>query len=122
MKFLAFGAARVDGNVVSIVQEPSDFPLNIWDEHASPMSQRSLSFHFVEIGARSKLRPRDTWMAYRNELTEIAKWAQEGLIVPPAVLLVGHLAAQTVCKAHGILESGHAGGKLVMTVGADGRP
>jgi len=122
MKRLAFHAARVDGNVVSIVEEPPDFPLNIWDERTSPMSQRSLSFHFVEIGARAWMRERATWLEYRRELDQIARWAQAGQIAPPPVRVMGPLAACTAREAHTLLETGHAGGKLVMTIGdTDGR-
>ena len=47
----AFDTVAADGHVVSIVEEPATYPLNLWDEHTSPMVLRSVSYHFVQLAA-----------------------------------------------------------------------
>jgi hypothetical protein len=36
MKRLCFECVRINGQVVSIIEEPADFALNLWDENTSP--------------------------------------------------------------------------------------
>lgn len=116
MKLLCFDAAAVDGDVVSIVEEPANFALNIWDEQTSPLSMRSLSFHFVEIGARARSSVRANWTLYRQELDWLAERIDDGRLSPPPVTVVGSLSAETARAAHERIATGHSGGKLVMRV------
>jgi NADPH:quinone reductase len=121
MKSLCFNVVEVDGHVVSIVEEPADFPLNIWDEQSSPLSLRSLSFHFVEIGAMSRYMSPDHWTRYRTKLDWLTTQAESGAIMPPRIKIVGTLCAETARLAHQQLATRHAGGKLVMTMKALGQ-
>ncbi|WP_086739230.1 quinone oxidoreductase family protein [Erythrobacter colymbi] len=118
MKLLAFDTVAVDGHVVSIVEEPADFPLNLWDETASPMSMRSLSFHFVELSAGARLVGRDALCFFRKGFDWLGTQVDAGLIRPPRIQDMGVLSADTARKAHRLLATGHAGGKLIMTTGS----
>jgi NADPH:quinone reductase len=121
MKTLCFQVVEADGHVVSIVEEPADFPLNIWDEPTSPLSLKSLSFHFVEIGAMSRYSSPDRWARYRTELDWLTMQAESGAIKPPRIKIVGTLSAETARLAHQQLATRHAKGKLVMTMKALGQ-
>jgi NADPH2:quinone reductase len=117
MKELCFAVAAVDGRVVSIVEEPADSPFNLWDETRSPLILRSLEFHFIQLGARARYAPRETWKVYREQLEAISWFIEEGALKPPAVRTVGPLSAATAREAHRLLEEGRVQGKLVMECG-----
>jgi NADPH2:quinone reductase len=117
MKELCFAVAAVDGRVVSIVEEPADSPFNLWDETRSPLILRSLEFHFIQLGARARYAPRETWTVYREQLEALSRLFQEGALKPPAVRTVGSLSAATAREAHRLLEEGRVQGKLVMECG-----
>lgn len=118
MKLLAFDTVAVDGHVVSIVEEPADFPLNLWDETTSPMSLRSLSFHFVELSAGARLVGADALGFFREGLDWLGAQVDAGAIRPPRILDMGALSAVSARKAHMLLATGHSGGKLIMTSGS----
>lgn len=115
MKALCFEACAVDGQVLSIVEEPADFSLNLWDENTSPLSNKSISFHFEQLGARALLGNREVLALYGMELTWLAAQVDAGRLTAPRVTCMGKLSAKTVAKAHDRLEKGLAQGKLVMT-------
>ncbi len=117
MKRLCFDVAAVEGHVASIVEEPPGFALDLWDEATSPLITRSVSFHFVQLGARASLGPASGWAAYGVRLARLAALYEAGTIAPPAVEVVGSLSAATTRAAHARLEAGHVRGKLVMTAG-----
>jgi NADPH:quinone reductase-like Zn-dependent oxidoreductase len=119
MKRLCFECARVNGEVVSIVEEPADFVLNLWDENTSPLVLKSLSFHFVQLGARAVYGTKDDWKFYRKTLDELRNLLETGIISPPVIQEVGNLSVETIRQAHGLLETGQTWGKLVMTVNND---
>lgn len=114
MKELCFAVAEVEGRVVSIVEEPADSPLNLWDENRSALIIRSLEFHFVQLGARARHAPRETWSVYREQLETLSGFIEQGVLRAPAVRTVGPLSAATAREAHRLLEEGHVQGKLVM--------
>jgi NADPH:quinone reductase len=118
MKRLCFEGVRAGGQVVSIVEEPADFALNLWDENTSPLIMKSLSFHFVQLAARAVYGKRKDWLAYRRMLDEIGKLFEAKILNAPKIQAVGEFSVETVRRAHEMLETGHTQGKLVMTIGA----
>ncbi len=118
MKRLCFDAVAPDGRVVSIVEEPPDYPLNLWDENTSPLMVRSVSFHFVQLGAPARLGPPSGWAAYGQRLRRLAELFESGALPRPRVEGVGPLSADTARRAHTLLEGGHVRGKLVMELDA----
>lgn len=118
MKRLCFDAVAADGRVVSIVEEPSDYPLNLWDENTSALMVRSVSFHFVQLGAPARLGPPSGWVAYGQRLRKLAELFDTGALPRPRVERVGTLSAATARHAHTLLEGAHTRGKLVMELDA----
>ena len=109
-------SVAADGDVVSIIEEPADYPLNLWDEKTSPLSQRSLSFHFVQLGARARSGDAAALGFYRDALDWLTAQAEAGAIKAPAVRVVGPLGAIAAREARTRLATRHAATKLVMTV------
>lgn len=120
MKRLCFDVIGVDGHVVSIVEEPPEYDLNLWDDRTSALMLKSASFHFVQLGARSALGDPATWTVYREQLATLGRLIDEGRVRPPLITALGGLSIESVCQAHRALEDGHVQGKLVMTID-DGR-
>ena len=117
MKRLCFEVVGVDGHVVSIVEEPPGFDLDVWDEHASPLVLRSASLHFVQLAARLAYAPPETWTLYREQLAALARLVDTGAISKVPITEVGRFSVDTVRRAHMLLEGGHVRGKLVATTG-----
>jgi len=111
-KLLAFQAVRPGGRVVSIVEEPADFPLPIWDENESPLVNRSLAFRFVQLGSLVRHAPRASWGWYSETLERLASNPPDALPVE----VVGPLSAATAREAHRRIEAREYAGKLVMRV------
>ena len=116
MKKLCLQLVGDEGRVVSTVAEPEDFSYNIFSAEGSPIFYRSASFHFEYVLARAKSGEPSGWAQYGSKLSEIGGWLDCGKIAPPKVKLLGKLTAETVRKAHRLLEDGHVQGKLVMQV------
>jgi NADPH:quinone reductase-like Zn-dependent oxidoreductase len=114
MKRLCFEAVGVNGQVVSIVEEPADFSLNLWDENTSPMVLKAVSFHFEQLGANA-LQGKNTGVYYR-ELDELKKLLESGQLPAPQISDVGDLSLETVRQAHLKLEESHSKGKMVMKI------
>jgi len=114
MKRLCFDTVAADGRVVSIVEEPPDYPLNLWDENTSALMVRSVSFHFVQLGAPARLGPPSGWVAYGQRLRRLAELFESEALPRPRVESVGRLCAATARRAHTLLEGAHTRGKLVM--------
>ncbi len=117
MKRLCFDAVAADGHVVSIVEEPATYPLNLWDERASPLVLRSASYHFVQLAAALTHGPRAGWGRYGRELAELARLVDAGALPPVAVTDLGPFSLDAVRRAHALLDAGGVRGKLVATVG-----
>ncbi len=116
MKKLCLRLVGDEGRVVSTVAEPEDFSYDIFSAEGSPFFYRSASFHFEYVLARAKSGEPSGWVQYASKLAEIGGWLDCGKIAPPKVKLLGKLSADTVRKAHRLLEDGHVQGKLVMQV------
>ena len=117
MKHLCCNVIDFEGRVVSIVEEPAGFELNVWNARRSPMFTRSASLHFAFLGARAMFGSPETWDIYRTQLEELATLIETGYFDPPEPTVVGDFSAESVQSAHRSLEAGHVHGKLVMPVG-----
>jgi NADPH2:quinone reductase len=116
MKRLGFEVLGPEGHLISAVEEPPDFSINLWDESTSPLVLGSRSFHFVQLGARG-LYGRDADLAWYGEgLRALARMIEEGRLELPPQRCVGELSLAAVREAHALLDASKAGGKLVMDV------
>ncbi len=116
MKRLCFDVVAADGHVVSIVEEPATYPLNLWDERTSPLVVRSASYHFVQLAAALQHGPREGWSRYGRELAALAQLVERGVLPPVAITDVGPFSLDAVRRAHVLLDAGGVRGKLVASV------
>jgi len=118
LKNLCFALAPVDGDVLSVVEEPPDFSLNLWDERTSPLVRRSLRFAFVQLGSTLLIDQPARWSGYGRGVGRAAEAAAQGRLSTylSGVSSVGPLGAEAARAAHRKLESGAVRGKLVMRV------
>jgi NADPH2:quinone reductase len=115
MKRLCCRIIDFDGRIVSIVEEPPGFDLNVWNASRSPLFSHSATLHFEYVGARAMFGKPETWKVYREQLKIIATMIDGGELEPVACTDVGKFSAEAAQKAHAELETGHVQGKLVMT-------
>jgi NADPH2:quinone reductase len=116
MKRLCCQLIDFDGRVVSTVPESESFFFNLW-ERGNPVSSRSASVHIEFLGGRASFGSPETWSIYRKELDILRGLIEAGHIKPPHITLVGEFSAETVRRAHTLLEEGRVQGKLVMSNG-----
>jgi len=117
MKRLCCRIIDFDGGIVSIVEEPVGFELNVWNASRSPLFARSASLHFEYIGARAIFGGPADWEAYRRQFAELTALIESGAIAPITVTVLPGFTVDALAEAHRRLESGHVQGKLVMPVG-----
>lgn len=117
MKRLCCSVIGFDGRIVSIMQEPDDFTLNLWNYVKSPLFSKSATFHFEFLGARGLFGGAEAWKAYRKKLDALTQLLEANHITAPAITAMGSLSVDSVRRAHTILEEGHGKGKLVVSVG-----
>ena len=115
MKRLCAQILDHDGQMVTAVEEPAGFELNVWSAQGSALRARSASIHLVNLGARGRDGGPAEWETYRDALHSLGHWLDTGHIPPAPVTVVGTLGESTVREAHARLESGHTRGKLVLT-------
>lgn len=116
MKRLCCAVTEIDGQVVSAVEEPPGFQLNVWSATDSPVRARALSVHLVNLGARARDGKPAAWDAYRDALSSLGHWLETGHIPPPPVTSLGAMTETALRDAHRRLEEGHVHGKLVLSV------
>ena len=97
----------MDGIVASAVDAPSADDVE-W------LFQRNAAFHAVGANAYMLSHDRSAWSRYRAMLEEFARMYDSGQLRPPRVQAAGSLDAETVERAHGLLERNAVVGKLVM--------
>jgi len=114
LKKLCFEVVAPGSRVVSVVEEPADFPVPVWDEVSSPLVTRSLGFQFVQLGAVLRHGPRSRWARYGADVEWLAREVGAGRVWNP-VEIVGSLSAETAREAHRRIEKGTHRAKLVMT-------
>jgi NADPH:quinone reductase len=117
MKKMCFDATGFDGRIVSIVEEPPEFDLNIWRADISPFFAKSGTYHFVALSARARNGASVDWSVYRPIMSDLASLVETNTITLPKATELGELSEETISRAHSLLEAGHVKGKLVLTVG-----
>ncbi len=115
MKRLCCTIVDFDGRIVSIVEEPPGFDLNVWNASRSPLFSHSATLHFEFVGARAMFGGPETWNVYRRQLESLAQLVDAGQLAPVMCTDVGRFSAEAAQRAHAQLETGHVQGKLVMT-------
>lgn len=115
MKQLCFAVVDMSGHVATIVPEDKGFPIELWARGESISFQKSLSVHFIFVGAESYGGPPQSWNIYRQQLSLIASFIQKGELHILQPNVVGSLSRETVMQAHQMMDQGKAKGKLVMT-------
>ncbi|UCF90972.1 MAG: zinc-binding dehydrogenase [Desulfobacterales bacterium] len=115
MKRLCFNATGFDGRVVSTVEEPAAFDLNIWRAD-SPLFAKSGTYHFVALSARARNGGPDAWSVYREMMSALTDLIESGQVKVPKATELGALSEETLREAHSFLESAHVKGKLVLSV------
>lgn len=117
MKQLCLRVIGFGGSVVSIVEEPTDFPVELFDARNSPLFTKSASLHFQFLGARALFGKPEDWHVYRRELETLRQWIEEGKLRPPQVGDLGEFSEASIRGAHTMLEEGDVQGKLVVRFG-----
>ena len=82
-----------------------------------PLFTKSASFHSVFLRSPVRGGGRPYWGAFRESLGVILEWIEAGRIAPPAITDLGPMTAESVGRAHAMLEKGHTRGKIVLSVG-----
>lgn len=121
MKKLCCRVVEIDGQVVTAVEEPPGFDLDVWSAKGGSAGDgtvraRALSLHQINLGARARDGGPATWETYRDALSTLGHWLDTGHLPPPPVTIAGPLNETTIRAAHKALETGHVRGKLVLTV------
>jgi NADPH:quinone reductase-like Zn-dependent oxidoreductase len=116
MKALCFELVQFDGDVISVVEEPPDFRLQLWDGQQSPLFRRSASLHYPLLGARGLYGEAGTWTPYIERLDHLRALFDTRRFHPLKTTVVGSLSAETVRDGLNRLAHGNVQGKLALTV------
>ncbi len=116
MKELCFAVVDYSGHVASILPEKKGFPIELWARNESVSFAKSLSVHFIFVGAEAYSGPPKSWNIYRQQLSYIAKLIESGELQVFEPEAIGPLSKESVVTAHQKIERGQAKSKLVMTV------
>jgi NADPH2:quinone reductase len=81
---------------------------------AKPLKPKAGSLHWEYMFTRSTFETADM-IAQHNLLTEISKMVDDGLLRTTFGTEMGPINANNLKKAHGLIESGRARGKIVLT-------
>ncbi len=117
MKALCFELVQFDGDVISVVEEPPDFRLRLWDGQKSPLFRRSASLHYPLLGARGLYGEAGTWTPYIERLDYLRALFDARRFHPVRTTVVGSLSADTVREGLDRLARGNVQGKLALSVG-----
>ena len=116
MKRLCCRVIGFEGCVVSIVEEPSDFNLDLFNGRQSPLFARSASFHFEFLAARALFGGPKDWPIYQQKLDALMQLLETGHIKPPAITAINTFSEDSFRTAHTMLEQGEIQGKIVVSV------
>lgn len=116
MTHLCCDAVEIEGNVVSIVSGPKDATQDPAIADEDVLFDKSATFHFELVFALAESAPVERQQVYARQLAELASLIDAKAIKLPKITIVGSLSADTVRKAHRMLEDRHTTGKLVATV------
>jgi NADPH:quinone reductase len=116
MKALCFELVQFDGDVISVVEEPPDFRLKLWDGQHSPLFRRSASLHYPLLGARGLYGEAGAWTPYIERLDYLRSLFDVRRFHPVRTTVVGPLSADTVREGLDRLAHRNVQGKLALTV------
>jgi len=118
MKHVAFEVLGMDGNIVTIVEEPDHqfkTPLYPAINPNKNLFAVNGTFHMVFVGAKALAGP-EYWHHMGDSLDQLTQLLESGQLAPSKVNVLGTLSRATVKRAHEELESHHNIGKLIMLV------
>lgn len=115
MKQLCCRVIGFGGRVVSIVEEPDDFKLDLFNGRESPMFARSATFHFEFLAAKALFGESKDWVIYRQQLEDLMQLIETGQIQAIATTEIGSFSEESFRQAHAMLEQGSVRGKLVVS-------
>jgi NADPH:quinone reductase-like Zn-dependent oxidoreductase len=98
----------VEGHVASVTEAPAP-------DDFERLFEKNASFHPIGANAYMLVEDRRYWARYRAMLEELARMFDAGELAPLPVRNMGPLSADTVTRAHELLEGSAVQGKLVMT-------
>ena len=114
MKELCFALVDFSGHVATILPEEKGFPIELWARGESISFQKSLSVHFIFVGAEGFGGPPKSWNIYHQHMHQLCKFVEQGELHIPEPEVVGSFSRESVMKAHERLDQGKAKSKLVM--------
>ncbi len=117
MKRLCARVVDYWGHIVSCAPEPGEPIEDFFHSQKGPLFAKSASFHSVFLRSPVRGGGRPYWGAFRESLGVISGWIEAGRIAPPAITDLGPMTAESVGRAHAMLEKGHTRGKIVLSVG-----
>lgn len=116
MTSLCCDVVDFEGIVVSIVKAPKDNSHGPAEADEEALFRKSAAFHFELVFALAEYARQERRLQYSRDLGWLAAMLESGALHLPRISNVGELSADTVKKAHGLLESGRTIGKLVASV------
>jgi zinc-binding alcohol dehydrogenase family protein len=78
------------------------------------LMQKNLSAHYEDMGMTTKLGSGDDWLRHHRILGRVAALVEAGTVRSTMTEHLGRVDAVTLRRAHAVLESGRARGKLVL--------
>jgi NADPH2:quinone reductase len=116
MKRLCLEVIDFDGRITTIVEESEDFRLHAVTGGKSPLLGKAATFHAVLVLARSRFATGEYWSIYGEQLTELARLIDDGVLSPHRIRPVDGFTADAFRAAHTEMETRHPDGKLVATI------
>ncbi|MEM1059317.1 MAG: zinc-binding dehydrogenase [Verrucomicrobiota bacterium] len=116
MKEACFKVIDFGGRIVSVVEEPPDFAVPIWNGRQSPLFAKSASLHFELLGARGLFGGPRAWDGYFHDLITLAADFESKKLRPLGIADVQPMTVAAITAFHERLESGGASGKLVLEI------
>ncbi|MGH6892559.1 MAG: quinone oxidoreductase family protein [Dongiaceae bacterium] len=113
---LCCDTVEFEGDVVSIVNGPSDASHDAATADEDILFDKSATFHFELLSALVYCAPAARHTIYGDQLREVTAMIDGGKIRLPTIANLGPLSAAIVREAHRRLEAGHTIGKLAATV------
>jgi len=111
-KKLCLELADINGHVSSILPEDPSFSCQLWGRE-SIFWKKSLSMQLVYLFSSFSSEGSSV---YKSQLHHLVKLFEKGELPPPKVHNVGPFSAESVQKAHRLIEEGQTVGKLAMTL------
>lgn len=115
MKELCLRICDYNGHVITILPESETYVLPVWSR-GSLSFKKSLSLHCIFVGAAAADEDPAKWARYKVQLKHLMHLFEKENLLLPKIHIVGAFSADTVRKAHILLEKKHSLGKLVMNV------